>query len=62
MNKNIVIIICSIIVFVIGIFGIMAIGLYTKASNKNYELQQTIENQNKLIKILEVSCECECEE
>lgn len=62
MNKNIVIIICSIISFVIGIFGIMAIDLYTKASNKNYELQQTIENQNKLIKILEVSCECECEE
>ena len=45
-------------VFII-IFGISAVYFYQQ---KNNELQQTIENQNKLIKILEVSCECECDE
>lgn len=45
-------------VFII-IFGIGAIYFYQQ---KNIELQKAIENQNKLIKILEVSCECECDE
>ena len=41
------------------IFGISAVYYYQQ---KNIELQKAIENQNKLIKILELSCECECDE
>ena len=51
--------IITLLAVIIIIFGIGAIYFYQQ---KNIELQQTIENQNKLIKILEVSCECECDE
>ena len=48
--------ISSILLFIVGLFGIIK---SEKVSKQNLELLNTIENQNKLIKILEVSCECD---
>lgn len=44
------------------LFGCYAIYINEELKNEKLNLNETIENQNKLIKILEVSCECECDE
>lgn len=41
----------------LSIFGIMAIGLYTKAEDKINNLEKQIEHQTMLIEILERTCE-----
>ena len=56
---NSILIIVSIICIIISVGCIY---IQNDATEENKKLQQTIENKNKLIKILEVSCECECEE
>ena len=54
MNKNIVFMFGSIVLFIVGLFGLL---MYRKVKNDNEELKKTIENQNMLIEILKKSCE-----